>query len=228
MTATSAWPDVLFDRAAKPGRISLVTPEGFRRHVDPSRWHTLSHADRDVLGRAVAPVLDVGCGPGRHVGELTKRGKEALGLDSSTAAVREATRRGAPVVHGSVFGAVPGAGGWGTLLLLDGNIGIAGNPERLLKRCGDLLRPGGRVLVETEPPGRTASRGRVRVEDTGPLQRELGGRSRRTSPWFSWATVSASHVHDLAAATGFAVREIWRAEQRWFADLSLIELQAGR
>ena len=39
-----------------------------------------------------APVIDVGCGPGRHVAELAARGAIALGIDISAAAAATAAR----------------------------------------------------------------------------------------------------------------------------------------
>src|SRR5205823_333854 len=99
--------------------------------VPMSSPHTLEAQRRRL--RAVGPVLDVGCGPGRHVLALARRGVLAVGVDVTPAAVRYARARGAPVFRGSVFAAVPGVGHWRTALLLDGNIGIGGRPVVLLE-----------------------------------------------------------------------------------------------
>src|SRR5687768_14659686 len=120
-----------------------------------------------VLDRAVGPVLDVGCGPGRHVLALKRRGVPALGVDVSPFAVRLARRRGAPAMEGSVFAALPGAGRWRSALLLDGNVGIGGDPAALLRRVAAVLSDDGRVLVEIGAPG---SRTHVEL-----VQLECGG-----------------------------------------------------
>lgn len=169
----------------------------------------LAAADHDLLGRAQAPVLDVGCGPGRHVVALARRGVLAVGVDASPVAVEVARDRGARVIHASVFETVPGVGTWGTALLLDGNIGIGGNPVRLLSRLRTLLRPGGEVLVELEAPGTPLRTGRVRLE---------GGVS--VSAWFPWARVGADAVDGYATLAGLDVAETWEVEHRWFARLS--------
>jgi SAM-dependent methyltransferase len=67
-------------------------------------------------------VLDVGCGPGRHIAALVGAGQIALGISVSAAAVMAARRRGAPARRVSILAPVPGAGWWMTALLLDGNI----------------------------------------------------------------------------------------------------------
>jgi SAM-dependent methyltransferase len=168
-----------------------------------------SAADEAVLARAEAPVLDAGCGPGRHVVALARRGLLALGVDVSPVAVRIARERGANVHHASVFDAIPGAGTWGTALLLDGNIGIGGRPTALLARLARLLRPGGLVLVELDPPGTPAGSTLIRLEAGGAV-----------SEWFGWAHVDAAAIDDHASAAGLTIRETWESEGRCFACLS--------
>src|SRR5207244_12763968 len=131
-----------------------------------------------VLARASGPVLDVGCGPGRHIGALARRGVLAVGVDVSPDAIRLARRRGALVLERSIFDRVPGAGAWGCALLLDGNIGIGGRPVPLLTRVSALLRPRGEVLVELERPGSGRHSIRVRLEHGDSV-----------SDWFDWARV---------------------------------------
>ncbi len=104
--------------------------DGRTLEMDVRRWMAPADpVDESLLDRAIGPVLDVGCGPGRHVASLLGRGIEAMGIDTSPTAVRLARRRGARVAHQSVFDAVPDAGMWRCALLLDGSIGIGGDPE---------------------------------------------------------------------------------------------------
>ncbi len=80
------------------------------------RWLGAAALEHEqLLDRAVGPVLDVGCGPGRHPLALARRGVEATGIDV-TPAVRVARSRGASVVEGSIFGPVPAPapGTWAT------------------------------------------------------------------------------------------------------------------
>lgn len=175
-----------------------------------ARWLAAADAaDRRVLARAAGPVLDVGCGPGRHVRELARRGVRALGLDVSATAVAVARGRGAAAVEGDVFGPRIAAARWRTVLLLDGNIGIGGDPVALLVRVRQLLAPGGAVLAELDPPGTPSGPVRLRLDD-----------GRRTSAPFRWARVAADAADGFAAAAGLGVADVWSDTGRWFARLA--------
>ena len=171
-----------------------------------------SAEEHEVLDRAVGRVLDVGCGPARHVLALAARGVPALGIDNAPSAVELARRRGAQVLLRSVFDRVPGEGRWGTALLLDGNIGIGGDPQSLLTRVRALVCEGGRVLVELESPDVRSARLRVRTED-----------AQGASHWFAWAQVAAHDVDAAASPAGFTVTERWSGAGRWFARLDVLD-----
>jgi SAM-dependent methyltransferase len=168
----------------------------------------LTASDERVLARAEAPVLDVGCGPGRHVLALAERGAISLGIDVTPAVVAVARLRGAPVLERSVFDRIPGSGRWASALLLDGNVGIGGDPVTLLARVAELLRPGGRVLVELESSGARDAVELVRLRLDG-----------QTGPWFPWATVGVDGIEPVAESAGLAATEVWEDDGRCFARL---------
>jgi SAM-dependent methyltransferase len=208
---TLAEPQALYERALAGGPMRMRLDGGPALPFDVAPWlGPATAADEAVLEHAVAPVLDIGCGPGRHVGALARRGVDALGLDASPDAVGLArARHGATAVAGSVFDHVPGAGSWATALLLDGNIGIEGCPMRLLRRVLELLAPGGRVLVETSGPGRGTRVVQVRLEDDDDH-----------SPAFPWALVGHDGLPAIARAVGLRRRRAWTHSGRWFAELA--------
>ena len=187
----------------------LVYEDGVRLPLALERWlGEPEAADRELVARTVPPVLDVGCGPGRHVLALAAAGIPALGLDVAPSAVRLSRTRGACVLERSVFDRVPAAGRWGSALLLDGNAGIGGDPEGLFRRVETLLRPGGRLLVEVEPPGVSGGLVRARIETPA-----------RSSSWFPWARVGADDLVYLAACSRLTIREVWHTGSRWFGML---------
>ena len=173
------------------------------------RWlGGLDAADRAVVAVAEAPVVDVGCGPGRHLAALRGAGKRALGVDLSPVAVQLARRRGGAAIPGDVFGSVPGAGRWRTALLLDGNVGIGGSPALLLRRTRELLAHDGIAIVELDPPGAPTYRTRIRIEAPDAV-----------SEWFAWARVGVDGIAQLARRAGLVHEDTLTAGGRWIALL---------
>jgi SAM-dependent methyltransferase len=187
----------------------LRTTNGCALPGHAHRWvGSLTVEDDAVLARAVPPVLDVGCGPGRHVAALAERGVVVLGIDITPAALDLAHRRSAPVLARSVFEHIPGAGRWASALLLDGNAGIGGDPATLMARVASLLRPGGLLLVELDWRRNTASSELVCFDIDG-----------AEGPWFAWTAVSPADLPAYAAATGLQIEDVWCAGSRWFGNL---------
>jgi hypothetical protein len=139
---------------------------------------------------------------------LAARGQPALGVDLSPGAVRLARHRGAPALRGDVFAPVPDEGRWARVLLADGNIGIGGDPVRLLRRCRALTARHGRTLVEVDRPGSPTWAGPVRIVADGVV-----------STPFPWAYVGIDHLDRLARAAGLRILEQWTEAGRWFASL---------
>jgi SAM-dependent methyltransferase len=183
--------------------------DGTARPLLLERWlRAADVVDERALRRLLGPVLDVGCGPGRHLHALARRGVFGLGVDLSPAAVALATGGGARAIVGSIFDDLPGTGRWRSALLLDGNIGIGGSPARLLRRVGRLLSDDGQVLVELSPPHTATVETAIRLETSAAI-----------SDWFPWADVSASDIAGVAALSGCAVTDGWTESDRWFALL---------
>lgn len=189
-------------------------PGGYRgagsSRLDVERFLAAADADdAEAVTGATGPVLDIGCGPGRLVHAAIMAGHLALGIDISPTAVEIAQENGLPVLRRSVFHALPAEGTWGTALLIDGNIGIGGDPEALLARCAELVRAeGGRVRVETHPDPLRDRRFQGVIVD------EL----RRESLPFPWAEVGASSLRGHARRTGWELSRQWTARGRTFAE----------
>ncbi|MDQ6839217.1 MAG: class I SAM-dependent methyltransferase [Actinomycetota bacterium] len=194
--------------------ICLRTREGDLLAFEPSRWGKRADEDeRALLADVEGPVLDVGCGPGRLVHHLVLAGITAMGVDPSPGAVALAQERGAPVLQRGIWDRLPGEGRWGTVLLFDGNVGIGGDPVALLRRCGQLLGPRGRILVEVEAPGVSSRRFEARIE-----------RGSEMTPWFPWAALGVSDSATVAERAGLELTRAWHTvgvteDQRWFVLL---------
>jgi SAM-dependent methyltransferase len=186
--------------------------DGSARSLPIGRWvEGADPVDEHALAALSGPVLDVGCGPGRHLHALARRGVFGLGVDLCPAAVQLARGRGATAIVGSIFGDVPYAGRWRSALLLDGNIGIGGHPARLLSRLVSLLAPGGTILTELVGPDAPSVETRARIETPSAV-----------SEWFGWAEVSTASISQLATKTNTRVSELWQNDGRWFARLTAV------
>ncbi|MCF4136835.1 methyltransferase domain-containing protein [Streptomyces sp. Tue 6430] len=166
-----------YSTALRAGRgpLFLRRADGRLLPLEVERWCARAdRVDREVLDRCEGAVLDVGCGPGRLVAELAARGRRALGIDVSEAAVEHTVRLGGQALRRSVFEPLPGEGRWGTVLLMDGNVGIGGDPRALLDRAARLLSPGGLLIAETLP-GDVDERAEVQVVDVTEAPAESGG-----------------------------------------------------
>ncbi|MBP2053959.1 SAM-dependent methyltransferase [Streptomyces griseochromogenes] len=198
--------------ALRPGRepVFLRLADGRRIRMPVHRWHEQpTAADRTVLERCIGPVLDVGCGPGRMCRELLSRGVFALGVDITPRAVALTTALGGIALCRSVFDRLPAERGWQTVLLIDGNIGIGGDPRGLLRRCGGLVASTGRLVVEVDPDD-VEQQCTARFED-------LHGRS---GPFFPWARLGRRALRRLAAGLALSVTDQWTSGHRCFATLS--------
>ncbi|MEU1411712.1 methyltransferase domain-containing protein [Streptomyces sp. NPDC005731] len=196
-------------RLLPPADRDAAGGEGELLPLDVERWCAAPDAaDAGVLQRCTGPVLDVGCGPGRLVVALTAGGVRALGVDVSPAAVARTRQRGGAAVRRSVFDRLPGEGRWGTILLMDGNLGIGGDPLALLARLRTVVPPGGRLLVEAAPHD-VDERLTVRVEDAH-------GRHGRPFPWARLGTTALLHT---AEAVGWILTGRWADEGRFFVEL---------
>ncbi|MEU6369323.1 class I SAM-dependent methyltransferase [Streptomyces sp. NPDC046931] len=196
-------------RLSPPARPDGAGGDGELLPLDIERWCVAPDpADTGVLRRCTGPVLDIGCGPGRLVAALAARGVRALGVDVSPAAVAGTRQRGGAAVRRSVFDRLPGEGRWGTVLLMDGNVGIGGDPAALLVRLRAVVAPGGRLLAEAAPHD-VDERLTVRVEDAH-------GRHGRPFPWARLGTTALLHAADAA---GWVLTGRWTAGGRPFVEL---------
>jgi SAM-dependent methyltransferase len=212
MTATAVAPAVAFAAALQgaPHRILGFDACAHPTMLDTRRWHAEpSRSDRVLVEHCVGATVDIGCGPGRMTAALVALGLPALGIDIVPEAVRQTNARGGMAIERDVFDRVPGEGRWDSALLADGNVGIGGDPVRLLRRVAQIIAPSGRVVLDVAPPG-----GSLCVHE---VALEVGG--RRTAS-FGWAVVPADRIAPVAAAAALRTLSLVETGGRWFAVLA--------
>lgn len=167
--------------------------------------------DEAVTQMCIGPTIELGCGPGRLVARLIRRGIPALGIDRSTTAIRLAGRGGAPALLGDVFEPLPGIGRWRTVLLVDGNVGLGGDPRRILGRAAELLGRGGRCVAEFDAEAIGIRSRWVRLES-----------AHDVGPWFRWASVGVDSAAALAAQVGLTLTTVRLIGGRVVASLAVM------
>jgi SAM-dependent methyltransferase len=184
-----------FDAALAGGGATLLDSDGAEADLPVQRWCSPADADDAwLLDRCTGPTVDLGCGPGRLLAGLARRGVPAMGVDHSTVAQAQCRARGTVMLRRDVFARVPGEGRWSHVLLADGNIGIGGDPARLLARAAQLLAVSGTLLVETDTAPDRDWRGWVQVHTAA-----------GSGPPTRWARVGTVALRRLAALLGLAV-----------------------
>ncbi len=197
-----------FDHALIGNPALLLRSDGGEVLLDVARWNdAASPEDGWLLDRCSGAVVDLGCGPGRLLAALAGRGVEVLGIDVSPAAEAHCRRRGVPMLRTDLFAPLPGEGRWCHVLLADGNIGIGGDPMRLLHRAVQLLRRGGSVLVETDPDQDALWCGSVQVVTAEGLGEPI-----------PWASIGTRALRSVAGGLGLRTGEV-RNGDRCFVEL---------
>ncbi|WP_194895258.1 class I SAM-dependent methyltransferase [Catenulispora pinisilvae] len=240
-TASAPYARAINDPSA---RLVLHADTGEHLVLDAAKFSAPPDAvDKAVLDRCQGPTLDLGCGPGRLVAELAGRGVPALGVDVAPFALLLSRANGASALRRSIFDRLPGAGRWPHALLMDGNIGIGGDPGALLDRLRTLIRPGvGELIVETEvedidlryrvrfgfaggsgsasasPSAGVAPTG---VAPTGVASTGVASRGKNGDE-FGWARIGSEALMALAVPLGYVARHMWTADSRRFVALNYL------
>lgn len=204
-------PVALYEQGLAGIPVTVCSPDGRCAPLPVENWTgPLLPGDESLLERCTGPALDVGCGPGRLTVALSRRGVPALGIDMSAGAVALARRAGARVLQRDVHGELPGEEDWARILLADGNLGIGGDPVRLLRRCRQLLAPDGVVLAELTAGDERAGRVELRLENA----------AGQVSHWFPWARLDRDAAERAARAAGLTASRCWQAAGRSFVALA--------
>lgn len=183
--------------------------------ASPHQWPKVEReAMKEVRGR----VLDVGCGPGRHLLYLQNRGLRVVGIDASSTQVALARIRGVhEVYHGSVRQLPRGLGRFDSVILMGNNLGLAGDlpkMRRFLRDLKEITNPQARVIGHTRIPGtwiphhlsyvkRNIARGRP------PGLLTLRGRYKGgVGDWFDLLLLSPDDLAKLAHSAGWELTRV--------------------
>ena len=127
---------------------------GATRFFDDERYLRTVRAERRPPSAVRCPpgaaILDAGCGEGRNALPLARQGYRVVGLDRSRRLLEAAPRHARlRLVRGS-YEAMPfGDATFDAVLLLGTTLGYEGDDRLALREACRVLRPGGRLVIET-------------------------------------------------------------------------------
>ncbi len=123
------------------------SPEELRALISPLLVETIEALRSDEL------VLDVGCGAGRVLGYMAKRGLRCAAVDLSRESVRRATQRcGRPGAVGDNL-RLPIRDAVADLVISDGVAHHTGDPRAAIVENVRVVKPGGRLYLGVYKPG---------------------------------------------------------------------------
>jgi SAM-dependent methyltransferase len=156
------------------------------------------------------PLLDVGCGFGRHAVPLRKHGHRVVGLDRFAHLLREQPARGRRAVAADMRTLPFPDGAFAGLYCVFNTFGYFEHRDnqRVLREWARVVRPGGRLVLQA--PHRPVMADIVREHE--PSQTFMGG-----------ATMSEEYAYDgrRRAMLGRGVWQTSAGEQAWSFELHL-------
>ena len=151
-TADDLWGCIIADYyGGSRGHVAIRRDDDYLETMPPDfmmlYFQPPPETEQRLLGQLSGPVLDVGCGPGRHLLWLQEQGTEA---------VEVARERGCPDVRVmSVFDLDFKPRTFNGVIMMFNNMGIGGTEEgtrRMLSALLDVTAPGGKLLAAVRDP----------------------------------------------------------------------------
>lgn len=197
------------DGSSRPA--DMQPPDFF---AGPDAW---PEWERAAVDRSEGAILDLGAGAGRHALHLQGRGHPVTAVDASPGAVAVCRARGVADVRLGDLRALEIEGRWDTVLLMGGNLGLAGDlePTRELLRGLTLLTSDRAVLIgdsvdpTSDDPEDLAYE--VRNRETGFHPGHVRLRLRygeMASPWWDLLNVRPAELEELVEGTGWALVDL--------------------
>jgi len=188
-----------------------LNPEWFFQSSD--HWYAW---EKTVLDSLKGPVLDLGCGAGRTALYLQEKGLEVTAIDTSPGAVRVCQVRGLRDVRLSDLRDPPNDKKWNSILLLCGNLGLAGGWQEtrtLLANLAKLSTTEAVLVADSVDPTLTDDPEEIAYQN----QQHKSGRyigqvrlrlryGKIVSPWWEQSNIAIVDLPRLVSGTGWIVR----------------------
>lgn len=176
--------------------------------------------EKEALRNARGRVLDIGCGTGRHALYLQEQGQEVVGIDVSPLAAQVARERGVKDVRLLPITQLKRSLGlFDTILMMGGNFGLVGNPERarrLLLRFRGMTAEDARIIAASLNPYGTDDPVHLAYHEANRRRGRMAGQVRLRvryrkykGSWFDLLLVSPDEMQEIVANAGWRVSQLF-------------------
>ncbi|WXG43711.1 MAG: class I SAM-dependent methyltransferase [Promethearchaeati archaeon SRVP18_Atabeyarchaeia-1] len=198
--------------------IDVRRDDGYLDHERDAKFYLsgfeeFPEVDKLAMDLVQQPVLDVGCGAGRHSLYLQSKGYVVVSVDISPLTIRVASKRG---VEAPILAAAPWlplrVNCFGTIILMFNNFGICGGYKEtatLLTELNRVLRPDGRILASSLHPTLTSNENHLKYHESNrrrglpvglvTIRLEYGG---EVGDWFNLLLASPEEMKMLSEKAG--------------------------
>ena len=201
-------------------------------YVNDSKGNDLYLADykdwqkheKEAIKYAKGRCLDIGCGAGRVELYLQKKGQYALGIDTSSMAIKVCKLRG--VKNARIMG-IEDIGklkdnSFDSIVMFVNNFGLFGSKEKaryLLKQMHRITSDKGVIIADTRDPYLTDNPVHFKYHAMNIKKGRMPGQLRMRArfmqyctDWFDYLLVSKSEMKDILKGTGWKVERFINAE----------------
>lgn len=190
-----------------------LSPESFL--TLPDDWPA---PEREILRHVTkGPVLDLGCGAGRHALYLQGLGLDVTAVDISPGAIEACKSRGVRDTRLLDLRSPPTDKPWAAILMMCGNLGLGATwdgTRALLARLASIAAPNTVLVGDTVDPTRTDDPAHLAYQEAnraagrhvGEVQLRLRY-GEKVSPWWRQLNVPVAEIADLVVGTGWRLVE---------------------
>ncbi len=183
---------------------------------------------RQAIRFARGKVLDIGCGAGRCLLYLQKKGLTAVGIDISPLAIRVCRERGAKgALLRSITEIGPDLGRFDTVVMFGNNFGLFGSAaraKRLLRTMARMTTPKARIIAESTDPHQTTRPDHLAYHRRNRRRRRLPGQLHLRiryrcfiTPWFDYLLVSPAEMEQILSGTGWRIHRLFPSADSAYA-----------
>ena len=180
-------------------------------------------------------VLDIGCGAGRHLLHLQKRGYSVLGIDISPLALDVCRKRGLRKLKLMPIERIDfKPNSFDTVLMMGNNFGLFGNLEkakRLLKRFHRITSKDALIIASTRDPYKTDNPAHLQYHKMNKRKGRMSGQvkirgryQKYKGRWFDYLMVSKEEMTQILSNTGWKIKKF--LDTRDPAYIALIQKQS--